>query len=84
MKLLLATGRFDPDHKDSDGQTQLSCAAQKGREAVVKVLLATGVVNPDCEDSFARTPLSLAARYGHENVAKLLQSNYTYRRLMYD
>jgi ankyrin repeat protein len=42
MKLLLTKDGVDPDSRDNDGQTSLLCAAEKGREAVVKLLLNKG------------------------------------------
>jgi ankyrin repeat protein len=39
MIALLENG-YDPDSKDSNGQTPLTCAARYGHEAVVKLLLA--------------------------------------------
>ncbi len=71
VKLLLATGKVDPDAKDSDGRTPLWTAASKGQEAVVKLLLATGKVDPDVE-YHGRTPLWTAVSGGHETVVKLL------------
>lgn len=43
VELLLATGRVDPDSKDTENtRTPLSWAAEYGHEAVVKLLLDTG------------------------------------------
>ncbi|KAL2808196.1 hypothetical protein BJX63DRAFT_42789 [Aspergillus granulosus] len=69
VKLLLETGKVDPDSKDSNSRTPLSLAAENGHEAaVVKLLLETGKVDPDSKDSNGRTPLSWAAEKGHEAV----------------
>ena len=75
VKLLLAKDGVDPDSKDVWGRTPLSCAAERGHEAVVKLLLAEDGVDPDSKDSiWGRTPLSYAAAGGHEAVVKLLSS----------
>jgi hypothetical protein len=64
---------YDPDVKDTDGQSPLSWAAANGREAVVKLLLAKEGVDPDSKDGWdGQTPLSWAAKNGHEAVVKLL------------
>ncbi|KAH8648185.1 ankyrin repeat-containing domain protein, partial [Tricladium varicosporioides] len=53
------------------GQTPLSCAAEKGHEAVVKLLLEKGAAL-EVQSSSGQTPLSWAAVNGHEAVVKLL------------
>ena len=72
VRLLLATGKVDPDSKNSAGKTLLSQAAADGHEAVARLLLATGKVDPDSKDSARYTPLSQAANRGHEAVVRLL------------
>ncbi|KAK6351852.1 hypothetical protein TWF718_004997 [Orbilia javanica] len=79
VKLLLETGRVDPDSVDfSRGLTPLSYAVLGGHDAVVELLLATGRVDPDTRATrgkFAgRTPLSIASELGHETVVKSLLS----------
>ncbi|RYO92854.1 hypothetical protein DL763_004579 [Monosporascus cannonballus] len=71
-KLLLDTGKVDPDVKDNHGQTPLLSATEREYEAVVKLLLDTGKVHPDVKDKDGWTPLSLAVRKGYEVVVKLL------------
>ena len=51
VKLLLARDDVDPNSKDSDGQTPLSFATQRGNEAMVKLFLARDNVDADSEDS---------------------------------
>ena len=72
VKLLLETGKVDPDSRDEVGQTPLSWAARRGHEGVVKLLLETGRVDLDSRDNNSQTPLSRAAEDGHEGVVKLL------------
>ncbi|KIN06938.1 hypothetical protein OIDMADRAFT_185267, partial [Oidiodendron maius Zn] len=72
VKLLLESGRVDPDSKNEFGRTPLSFAAGEGHEAVVKLLLESDRVDPDLKDEDGRTPLMNAAISGHEAVAKLL------------
>ncbi|RSL96817.1 hypothetical protein CDV31_013283 [Fusarium ambrosium] len=55
-KLLITSGEFSLNLKDSKGQTALSLAARNGHEAI----------------DFGRTPLSLAALNGHVGIVKLL------------
>ena len=62
------------DARDGIGRTPLSCAAQEGREGVVKLLLGTGKVDADTKCNAGRTPLSRAAQTGQEAVVKLLLS----------
>ncbi|KAH8595372.1 ankyrin repeat-containing domain protein, partial [Bisporella sp. PMI_857] len=64
----------DADSRDQSGRTPLRCAAQSGREAVVKLLLDTDKVDADSRDQSGWTPLQWAARNGHEAVVKLLRS----------
>lgn len=72
IKLLLASGKFDPNRRDEDGQTPLFQAAREGNDDVVKLLLSSDKVNPNSEDCYSSTPLSIAARSGKEQVVKLL------------
>ena len=51
VKLLLASGRADPDSKDKHGQTPLSYVSKRKHEVVVKLLLASGHVDPDSKDN---------------------------------
>jgi ankyrin repeat protein len=43
VKLLLETGKVDPDSGDGNGQSPLSCAVEGGSVTVVQLLLAEGV-----------------------------------------
>jgi ankyrin repeat domain-containing protein 50 len=72
IRLLLETGKVNPDLEGENGRTLLSWAAEKGHEAVVRVLLETGRVNPDLKDLHNQTPLLWAATKGHEAMVKLL------------
>ena len=72
MTIALFENGYDPDIKDTEWQTPLWWAAEKGHEAVVKLLLARDGVDPDSKDKGGRTPLWWAAEKGHEAVVKLL------------
>ena len=73
VRLLLETGKVDPDSKDYTGKTPLSWAARGGHEAIVRLLLETGKADPDSKDTeYSKTPLSWAAQRGHEAVVRLL------------
>ncbi|KAI9774450.1 MAG: hypothetical protein M1839_001733 [Geoglossum umbratile] len=64
---------YNPDVRNSYGETPLLWAAQKGHEAVVKLLLAKDGVDINSKDSrWGQTPLSWAAWEGREAVVKLL------------
>src|ERR1700722_15890143 len=71
-KLFSVRVYVDVNSKDPEyGRTQLSRAAERGREVVVKLLLARDDVDADSKESDGRTPLSWAAENGHEAVVKL-------------
>ncbi|KAF9775393.1 hypothetical protein IL306_006504 [Fusarium sp. DS 682] len=72
VKLLLDSGKVDPDAKDKDGQTPLLQAAAHGHAAVVKLLLDSGKFDPEAKNPWGQMPISLAAMNGHAAVIKLL------------
>ena len=72
VKLLLATGRVDPDPKNRNGETPLHKAAYRGGEAVVKLLLATCKVDANSTNKFGKTPLRKAEEERREPIIKLL------------
>lgn len=72
VKLLLETGKVDPDSGGRCNATPLNTAAAKGHEGVVKLLLGTEQVDLNSNDSLGATPLWWAASEGHEEVVRLL------------
>ena len=72
VDLLLKTGKFFIDSKDTNGRTVLSQAALYGHERLLKWLLHTGKVNVNSKDGHGQTPLFYAAGWGHEAIVKLL------------
>lgn len=73
VRLLLSTGRVNPDLPDWHNRTPLSWAAEQGHHLVAELLLENGhidVNSPERNGGF--TPLSYAAENGHEAVAKVL------------
>ncbi|WAO95272.1 Hypothetical protein NCS54_01288500 [Fusarium falciforme] len=73
VRLLLSTGKVDPDAKDGFyGRTPLSFAAENGHEAIVKLLLGTGKVDLGAKYYHGQTLLLFAAEKGHEAIIKLL------------
>ena len=70
-KRILSGGNM-VDSKDSEGQTPLSWAAERGHEAVVKLLVDRDDVITDSKDVYGQTSLFWAAIEGHEVVVKLL------------
>ncbi|KAK6336186.1 hypothetical protein TWF696_001749 [Orbilia brochopaga] len=71
VRFLLARGA-DPESRDNDGQTALSCAAVNGNDKIVELLLTRDDVHPDRQDNAGRTPLMMAASRGHVKVVDLL------------
>lgn len=75
LLLALLEGGFDPNSKDSYGNTPILWAASHGHGAVVQALLATEGVHPDVKARNDRTPLSWAAAKGHDAIVKMLLDN---------
>jgi hypothetical protein len=72
LKLLIETGKANPDFKDGYLKTPLFWACQHGHDACVELLLQTGNVDINMKDRTHRTPLSFAAEMGNEGVVELL------------
>ncbi|GLB21635.1 hypothetical protein AtubIFM61612_002183 [Aspergillus tubingensis] len=72
IKMLLATGKVDPDFVDYAGLTPIVYAADAQHEDVVSFLLNTGRVNPNRKDSRGMTLLSRAAHRGHGSIVRIL------------
>jgi len=70
VKQLLDRGA-DPKLSDSDGDTPLHIASQRGNAHIMKMLLAAGA-NPNAQNKLGGTPLMWAAVFGHEEAARLL------------
>jgi len=85
-KVLLATGKVDPNCRNKYGQTVLSCAAEKGQEEIVRLLLypnrSPGLENSDpkdmplaelnAKDIYGRTPLFWAVLSGNKSLLRLM------------
>ncbi|RDW65991.1 hypothetical protein BP6252_09626 [Coleophoma cylindrospora] len=71
LSVLLETGKYMLNGKDSKGRTPLSWAAGGGHVAMIKVLLENGA-EVDSKDNSGRTPMSWAATNGNEAMVKLL------------
>jgi ankyrin repeat protein len=71
VKLLLAD-RVDPDSKNTEGQTPLLWAAEKGHDAVVRLLLEHKADINAKTNNNRWTALYVAAKNGHERVVQLL------------
>jgi ankyrin repeat protein len=56
VKILLETGRLDPDPKDMDERTPLHWASIGGHTGVVSFLLETGQVDINVQDFTGKTP----------------------------
>ena len=71
MVRLLHEHHADVDAVDSDGNTPLHVAAQRGNVAVLDVLLAFGA-NVYARNHSGKTPLHLAAAYSQRRAVRLL------------
>jgi len=85
-KVLLATGKVDPNCRNKYGQTVLSCAAEQGQKEIVRLLLALHrshsldkslpntmpVVELNATDIYSRTALFWAVLSGNETLVKLM------------
>jgi len=72
VKLLLDSGKVNPDVTDTCGRAPLFYAAMKGYHAIAKLLLDTYNASADPKCNFGRTPLSIAAEKGHQTIINLL------------
>ncbi|KAK3369418.1 ankyrin repeat-containing domain protein [Lasiosphaeria ovina] len=70
VRLLLSTGRVNPDLPDWLNRTPLSWAAEQGHHLLLLENGHIDVNSPERNSGF--TPLSYAAKNGHEAVAKVL------------
>ncbi|RYN73204.1 hypothetical protein AA0117_g7987 [Alternaria alternata] len=73
-KLLLDTGKADPNLHSKVGDTALIYAAKYGYVDYVELLLASGS-DPNLADYMGQTALMKAAKYGHYVVVELLINN---------
>jgi len=69
VRIFLASGKVNPNSRDTKGRTPLSYAAEEKRVAVVRTLLETNKVDPDSRDDAGRTPLSYAVGGKHDAIA---------------
>lgn len=72
IKMLLATGKVDPDAVDYAGLTPIVYAADAQHEDVVTFLLNTGRVDPNRKNTRGMTVLSRAAQRGHGSIVRIL------------
>lgn len=72
VKVLLDSGRVDPNSTDSLGHTPLHQAVLGGNESVIKQLLASENVNSNLRDNQEWTPLNLAIRYQPDTITRVL------------
>ena len=70
VKKLLAVG-YNPDARDSAGNTALIYAAMNGNIEMVHVLLDGGA-DPEIDDTYGSTPLIVAVSGGHVAIVRLL------------
>lgn len=66
------------NQKDDRGQTELSHAAERGDEALVRKILQRSGVDMNAKDDDSRTPLSRAVKYGHAAVPPLFEQKNIY------
>ncbi|MGB2866682.1 MAG: ankyrin repeat domain-containing protein [Sedimentisphaerales bacterium] len=73
VKRLLSEGK-DVNSRDSEGQTPLHLAANRGHKEMVEVLIANGADIEARENRYSSTPLLNAAVRGRKEVVELLLS----------
>jgi ankyrin repeat protein len=71
-KLLIETGRADPNRKVGDHKSLLHYAASSGRTEIVTMLLSTQTVNDSAQENEGRTPLHWAMLHGQEPTVRAL------------
>lgn len=70
-RLLLDTGKVDPNAQDVRNPTPLSIAAKNGHDAIVKLFIDNEKVDVNSVNS-GMTPLMEAAKNGHSTIVELL------------
>jgi ankyrin repeat protein len=74
IMLLLNTDKFDPNARDTTGETPLSWSVRNDCRDAVELLLSTDRVDPDARDATGKTPLMLAVHKECEDIVELLLS----------
>lgn len=72
VKVLLQTGKINPNLTDQSGQTPLFLAAACGHEAIVTYLLSVTAVDNSISSENRRNPLHVAIQRKHNSVAEIL------------
>ncbi|KAK5108065.1 hypothetical protein LTR62_008839 [Meristemomyces frigidus] len=72
VKILLETGKVNPDSKDKTGRTPLLCAVLRRNKAIVEMLLKTGKVDLGAKDEYERDALECAAVDWDETIIRML------------
>jgi ankyrin repeat protein len=77
LKLLVQHGAH-AEHKDDQGGTAMSVAAQFGSKSILQTLFATSKTEPGYRDNYGRTLLWWAAAGGNKPVVEMLMNEYHY------
>ncbi|KAJ5161239.1 hypothetical protein N7492_006631 [Penicillium capsulatum] len=72
VKLLVHSGRVNPNTQNSDGRTPLHHAVFCGRETTVALLLEFPAVNPEMRDAEGWTPLNSSIICASDTICKIL------------
>jgi hypothetical protein len=72
IALLIKSGRFKIDSKDSRDRTVLWWASRNGCETSARLLLTVDPAMVDSKDKDGKTPLLVAAEQGHREVVEVL------------
>ncbi|KAJ6114520.1 hypothetical protein N7486_000298 [Penicillium sp. IBT 16267x] len=72
LKVLLKSGKIDPNSTDQSGQTPLYLAAASGHSAIVTHLLSIDTVDPNLPSKTRRNALHVAILMKHNSVAEIL------------
>jgi hypothetical protein len=72
LELLFRDGRFDPNQRNSEGNTLLMRAVMQEHKDEVQMLLSIGRFDTNARDKHGHTPLLLVASTGYKDIVELL------------
>ncbi|KAK3623034.1 hypothetical protein LTR56_003552 [Elasticomyces elasticus] len=72
MRVLISSGRFDPNHEDAEEMTLLTQAVHYGDQALTRMLLECKEIDVDAEDGLGLTAMQTAVSQGDREIARML------------